>query len=274
MTVSGGGGAGFDPKLWTLFDLDRGEEIVGQFVAQSVTKNVSASIARSSAYNAQFPILQWVAGELETVSFSAKLWAVDSVDFSVDERLERLEQLVKRQSDLKRPPVCAFSLGNVPSLSIDCLVRSIGGITYDEVREDGTLRGVSLRIALERYEEFGVEATDPSVPASMTRIRRARAGDSYESIALSEYADPELGVLLRQRNPRIPGMDYSDLAAKDPVHIFPESFLRTLEIEPEFHAFKTGDEFAAAEEAWREIFEARSGDAFLTIFADGSPGEF
>lgn len=275
MTVSGGGGAGFDPKLWTIFDVDRQEPIVGQFVAQSVTKNVGAIIARSSSYNAQYPILQWIAGELETISFTAKLWARDSTDFTVDERLERLEALVKRQADLKRPPVCSFSIGDVPSLASDCLVRSLGGITYDELRDDGTTRGVTLQITLERYEEFDVEATDPSTPESFTRIRRARAGDSYESIALDEYADPELGVLLRQLNPRISGMDHSDLRAKDPVHVFPESFLRTLEVAPEFYAFKTGDErYAKAEEARREMFEARSDDAFLTIYATTAPTEF
>lgn len=275
MSVTGGGGAGFDPKLWTIFDQDRGEAIVGQFVAQSVVKNVSANIASSSSYNAQFPILQWVSGELETVSFTAKLWAVDSTDFSVDDRLERLEALVKRQSDLKRPPICSFSLGDVPSLSIDCLVRSLGGITYDEVREDGTLRGVTLQIALERFVEFEIEATDPSKPEEFTRIRRARSGDSYESIAADEYADAELGILLRQLNPRGLGMDLTDLRAKDPVHVFPESYLRTLEIEPEFHAFKTGEEkYAPAEEARREMFEARSSDAFLTIYADNAPTEF
>lgn len=269
------GGAGKDPRLWTLYDLDRSEPIVGQFVAQSVTKNVAATIARSTSYNSQYPILQWIAGELETVSFSAKLWAKHALDFSVDDRLERLEQLVKRQDDLKRPPVCAFSLGDVPSLSIDCLVRSIGGITYDEVRDDGTLRGVTLQVSLERYEVFDISATDPSIPEKFTRIRRARAGDSYESIALDEYGDPEFGVLLRQLNPRTTGMDLSDLAAKDPVHIFPESYLRTLEVEPEFHAFQTGSAAsAAAEEARREIFEARSADAFVTIYADNSPGEF
>lgn len=274
MGNSGGGGAGDARKLWVLHDLDRDEENVGQFVGQSVTRNVSATIARTTSFNSQFPILQWVAGELETISFSAKLFAHDSTDFTVDDRLERLEDLVRRQSDLSRPPVCAFSLGDVASLSIDCLVRSLGGITYDEVREDGTLRGVSLQISLERFEEFGIEATDPSTPESFTRIRRAKRGDTYERIALDEYADAELGILLRQLNPRIPGMDVADLAAKDPVHVLPESFLRTLEIEPEFHAFQTGEGNEAAEERRREIFEDRSGDAFVTIYADNSPGEF
>lgn len=266
---SGGGGAGLDRKLWTLTTQeDSPVVVVGQFVAQSLTKTVSASIARSTSFNSQYPILQWIAGELETISFRAKLWEKDSLDVRAAEKLETLEQLVKRQSHLKRPPVCAFSIGAVQSLEINCLVRSLGGITYDELRDDGSFRGATLQIVLERYEVFDVSATDPSVPEKYTRIRRARAGDSYESIALDEYADPELGVLLRQLNPRVPGMDLSNLYSKDPVHIFSETFLRTLEIVPEFHAFKTGDGFEAAETARREMFEARDDDAFLTIYAD------
>ena len=271
---AGIGGSGPLDKLWILTDLDRNEDIVGQFIPQQVQKTVAGQIAQASSVNSQYPILQWIAGELETITFSAKLWATDSEDFTVDDRLERLEDLVKRNTDLKRPPVCAFSLGDVPSLAVDCLVKTIGGITYDEVRDDGTLRGVTLQLQLARYEEVEFEITDPSTPETFTRIRRAKKGDTYESIALDEYGDPTLGVLLRQLNPRIPGMDLADLRAKDPIHIFPEDYLVTLAIEPEFHAFKTGDGYEAAEARRREIFDDRGGDTYVTFFGDTGAEEF
>jgi len=272
--TAGIGASGDWAKLWTLTDLDRNEDIVGQFVAQGLTKNLSASIAQARSYNSQYPILQWVAGELETITFTAKLWAKDSTDFTPDERLDRLEDLVRRQDDLKRIPICAFSVGDVRSLSVDCLVRSLGGITYDEPRNDGTLRGVTLQITLERYEALEFQATDPTVPESFTRVRRARQGDLYEDIALDEYGDPELGILLRQLNPRIPGMDLAELRPRDPVHVFPEEYLVTLEVEPEFHAFKRGIDHEAAEERRREIFDDRSGDSWTTAFADTAEDEF
>lgn len=271
---AGVGGQGFWQKLWVLEDLDHEEPIVGQFIAQNLTKNLSGNLARANSYNSQFPIIQWVSGELESISFSAKLWAKDSEDFTVDERLERLEELVRRNDDLSRPPVCAFSLGDVPSLSVDCLVRSLGGITYDEVRNDGTLRGVTLQITLERYREVEFQATDPTVPETFTRIRRAKQGDLYEDIALDEYGEPEFGILLRQLNPRVPGMELERLNAKDPVHIYPEEYLSTLEIEPEFHAFKKGTDNEEAEARWREIFDARGGDSYTTVFADTADEEF
>lgn len=271
---AGIGGSGYYYKLWTLTDLDRSEDIVGQFIAQNVTKNLSGNIARASSYNSQYPIIQWVSGELETISLTTKFFAHDSTDFTVEDRLNRLEDLVRRNSDLKRPPICSFSVGDIHSLSVDCLVRSIGGITYDEPRNDGTLRGVTLQINLERYVDVEFTATDPTVPPSFTRIRRAKRGDLYEDIALDEYGDPELGILLRQFNPRIPGMDLSELRAKDPVHIYPEEYLLTFDIEPEFHAFGRGNDNEAAEQRRRELFDARNDDNYTTIFANSVNKDF
>jgi hypothetical protein len=276
MSQSGIGAAGLDQKLWVLADLDRTnqKDIVGQFVPQSMNKTVSGDIAQASSVNRDYPIIQWTSGELEVVTFQAKLWAKDSEDQTVEQRLVALEGLVRRASDLKRPPICAFSWGAVGTLNIECLVKSIGGVTYDEVREDGTLRGVSLSITLQRYEEVTLVATDPSKPQKFTRVRRAKKGDTYESIALWEFSDPELGILLRQLNPRRPGMSLADLTTNDKVHVFPEEYLLTLPIEPEFHAFKSGPGTEAAEERRREMFDARDDDRFVTIFGDTADGEF
>lgn len=271
---AGIGASGYETKLWTLMDLDREEDVVGQFIPQSVQRTVAGGIATASSPNSQYPILQWVSGELETISFTAKLWATDSTDTTVDERLNRLEDLVKRNSDLKRPPICAFAWGNVPSLLVNCIVKSLGGITYDEVRDDGSLRGATLQIELVRYEEVEFEVTDPSTPERYTRVRRAKKGDTYESIALDEYGDPTLGILLRQLNPRVKGMDLADLNPKNPIHVFPEEYLVTLPIEPEFHAFKSGTGNEAAEERRREIFEARSADKYVTYLGDTAEEEF
>lgn len=271
---SGGAGVGLNKKLWVLTDLDLGEDIVGQFVPQNVSKTVSGSIATVSSVNRDFPILQWVRGELEVITFDAKLFATDSTDLTVEDRLFRLETLVRRNTKFKRPPICLFSWGDVATLHLECLVQSIGGVTYDEIRTDGTLRGVSLRITLNRFEEVTLAVTDPTRPESMTRIRRSKKADTYESIALLEYADPELGILLRQLNPRRAGMPLADLNPLDPVHIFPEEFLLTLPIEPEFHAFKSGPGNEAAEEVRREIFDARDDDTFTTIFGDTAGDEF
>jgi len=263
--TAGIGGHGKNQKLWSLWDQDRDEVIYGQFTAEGVQRFLGANIAQSSTMNSQYPILQWVSGDLEEISFDARLWANDAGDFTVEQRLDRLEDLIRRNSDLERPPVCTFGWGDVASLVVDCLVRSMSE-GFDEVRDDGTLRGVSIRISLARYEAVEFSPTDSSLPERMTRIRRARKGDTYERIALLEYGDPELGVLLRQLNPRLPGMPLADLNPKDPVHVYPEDFLLSKPIEPEFHAFKSGPGYEAAEERRREIFDARGGDTYSTIY--------
>lgn len=262
--TAGLGGMGPTSKLWVLTDLDRNEDVVGQFIPQDVTKQVGATIAHAPTLNQQYPILQWVGGEVEVVTFKARLWATDATDLTVEDRLERLEGLVKPAKDLGRPPLCAFSWGFLGTLDIECLVKGLGGVTYDEVRDDGSLRGASLTVTLERYVAPELTVTDPSVPERFTRVRRARRGDTYEGIALDEYGDPSLGVLLRQLNPRVAGMLLADLRAKDPVHVFPEEYLRTLPLRPKFHAFQTGVGHEAAEEVRRRLFDLRAADAFVT----------
>lgn len=271
---AGIGGAGPTNKLWILVDLDRGEDILGQFIPQDVTKNVSARIDSGESVNRDRPILQWISGEVEEVSFKAKLWASDSTDLTVEERLLRLENLVRRNADLKRPPVCTFAWGGLETLQMDCLVKSIGGVVYDEIRDDGQLRGASLQITLMRYEAPDWTVTDPTTPEKFTRVRAARRGDTYESIARDEYGDPLLGVLLRQLNPRKPGMPLADLRPKDGVHVYPEEHLYTLPIQPQFHAFRSGPGSEKAEENRRRLFDLRNRDRFLTIFADGAGKEF
>jgi hypothetical protein len=270
---AGIGASGPSKKLWLIVDLDRKEDIVGQFIPQSVSKTVAADIAVGKSVNRDYPILQWISGELEEISFQAKLWATDSTD-SVEERLLRLENLVRRNSDLKRPPVCCFAWGGLETLQMDCLVKSIGGVTYDEIRDDGTFRGATLSITLMRYEEVQWKVTDPSVPEKFTRIRRAKRGDTYEALAQDEYGNPLLGVLLRQLNPRTPGMLLADLRPRDPVHVYPEEHLLTLPVQPEFHAFRSGSGYEKAEEVRRALFDRRGRDRYVTVFSDTAGGEF
>lgn len=270
---AGIGATGPTSRLWVLVDYDHDFDFVGQFVPQDVTKTVAGRVEAGESVNRDHPILQWVSGEVEEVTFRAKLWAADSEDNAVEERLARLEALCRRNSDLGRPPVCGFSYGVLGTLQMDCLVRSIGGVVYDEVREDGTLRGVSLQITLLRYEAPDWTVTDPSVPERFTRVRPSRRGDTYETVAAEEYGDALLGVLLRQLNPRTPGMPLADLRRGDGVHVFPEEYLRTLEVRPQFHAFRSGSGYEAAETNLRRLLALRARDRYVTDFADET-GEY
>jgi|GEM_PF-5513214 len=278
---SGAGGAGYVEKLWSIVDLDRGDFFFGQFVPQSVTKEVSANYAEVPTLGRQNPIMQWLNGVTETLTFTARLWA-NNADESIEERVEKLENLVKRQADLPkegkrpkgRPPVCEFQWGSDRSLKFEyCFVTSLGGVTYDELRPDGSLRGATMSITIKRYDPVTLTVTDPTVPESQTRIRLAKKGDTYESIALDEYGNPELGIPLRQLNPRIARMELADLNPQDPVHVYSEDYLLTTPIQPKFHAFKIGRGNEDAEQRRREMFDDRDGDSFTTVFADYGESE-
>jgi len=272
---AGIGEAGPSNKLWVITDHDRTEDIVGQFIPQDMTKTVSARIEAGESVNRDYPILQWICGEVEEVTFKAKLWATDCMDTTVEERLARLEGLVRRNSDLKRPPICGFCWGSLGTLQMmDCLVKSIGGVVYDEVREDGSFRGASLQITLLRYEAPDWTVTDPTTPEKMTRIRRAKRGDTYESIARAEYGNALLGVLLRQLNPRTLGMPLATLRVGDGVHIYPEEYLYAMAVQPQFHGFRSGPGNERAEENRRRLLVLRNKDRFMSFFADTADEEF
>jgi len=257
-------------KLWILSDLDRGVDHIGQFVPEDVTHETGARIEASGSLNQEFPIVQWLSGELEKITFKARLFATDSTDLTIEDRYYAIQNLTRRASDLKRIPICYFSWGALATLQVQCLVQSVAPAVFDEIRNDGTARGVSLQITLIRYEEPEWTATDPSVPEKFTRVRAAKRGDTYESIARSEYGNAELGVLLRQLNPRTAGMALADLRKGDLVHIYPEEYLYTIPIEPEFHGFKSGPGNEAAQENLRRIFDLRARDRFSVTFPDGT----
>lgn len=273
-------------RIWTLFDKERNEFIEGEFVPENVTHNISGSLAKEPAVGRDHPIVQWVNGVTEEITFQARMWAHHNQDITVRQRLERLKLLVRRLADSKdpknsrkrttppRPPICSFWWGPKEVLKLEsCLIESLGGINYDEIQHNGELRGVTMQLTLVRFEEVTLTTTDTALPDRETRIRRAAQGDTYESIAADEYGDPELGIPLRQLNPREPGMALADLSPLDPVHVFSEGYLLRQPIQPQFHALKTGEGNEAAEDRRREMFDLRDGDSFTTSYADRSASE-
>ena len=264
---AGGGNIGPNKRVWTLTDLDFDIEIVGQYIAQSVSRSITANIGESAVYNADESIEQFVHGNSDTIDFEGRFHSSDFTDFSVEDRLDALEGLIRRNDDLGRPPVCLLTIGDIPSLTKQVLVTAIGPISYNEPDLSGRNQGATFTISLIAYQELEYEATDPTVPQSFTRIRRARKGDTYESIAQDEYGNAEFGILLRQLNPRLPGMDLTELRQGDPVHIYPDYYLTTLPIVPEYHGFKTGVGNEAAEERLKDLFEARSSTKYSTIYS-------
>jgi len=221
-----------DVKQWYMIVqedtglLDRGKRITGQFTPQQVTQNIGAQIPEAGGFSRPSPVIQWAGGQLRTLSLNVRLFSEHKEDHTAAVKLAALEQLVDEyHRETNRPPLVAFFWGVAFPDGIPCMVESLGGVTYDEIRPDGTLRGITLSMTLKKWSAYIFEQA-PLPGLEQTPVHIAKHGETYEMIAKRHYGDPMIGVLLRQLNPRAP-MDPSfptsvaDLSAGDKVKIFP-----------------------------------------------------
>lgn len=185
-----------------LVPVDKGySRIPFQFVAENVTQAFSAGWAEGNAMNRDNPILQFTHGMQKVLSFEARLFAETNVD-TIQPLIEKLEASVTRDPKLGRPPIWIFVWGSV--FDIQCVVESIGGVRYDNIRPDGTFRGATCSMTLRRYEPFDLEVTDPDARPKDTFYRVVREGDLWEHLAARQYGDALKGELLRRLNPSQP----------------------------------------------------------------------
>lgn len=185
-----------------LNPLDSGfKQIPFQFTPNSFTENISSGYAEANALNRAHPIIQFTRGESESISFEAQLFASNNTE-DVEPLLDLLKKAVRRDEKLKRPPTWILVIGSY--VNMKCVVASIGGIKYDPMRSDGTVRSATCDIELRRYEPFDISLTDPNARPTNTFYRVVRSGDLWEHLAGRQYGDPDKGELLRRLNPDQP----------------------------------------------------------------------
>lgn len=175
-------------------------EIQFKYQPQDLTEDVGANWGSSTGMNRADPILQYSHGDQRGFSFTMKLWA-DHSEVNIDDQITLLKRCVLKDEDLKRPPRFQFIWGTFIDETV--VVSSIGGIKYDELRSDGTCRGATLSVRLLIYKSVDVALVAEDRPTD-TFFTTAKSGDTWEHLALREYDDPELGEILRRRNPSIP----------------------------------------------------------------------
>jgi hypothetical protein len=225
------------------FDLD----FEFQFVPTSFNVNTGANYAEATTLNRQHPILQWANGRQKTINFEAKLWAHD-VGQNIDLRVKQLESTTVRVASLGRPPIFVFTWGR--EINEFVVVESVGNVTIDELREDGSYRGALFRLTLKKYTFFDLEVTDPSEPESSTFYRTVKDGDLWESLAQREYRDALKGDLIRRLNPGKPFLDPGDVVA-----LLDRGKVRGVSVQPEAPPLARTPE---AIEMREEIFELRN----------------
>ncbi len=163
-----------------------------------ITQTLGNKFTTHQSLSRQHPIIHFLSGELETISFEAILYARDAADPRLKMALKNLKTWRKIDGTTKRPPVLKFWIGDSHLSLSKCMIKSLGPITWHHPTEFGQVRHVTLSINLIRYQPFSLE---PSPPTE-TRYHRARNRDYYEMLCQYEYGNPYLGDVIRKRHPQ------------------------------------------------------------------------
>ncbi len=194
-------------RSWFLKNEDTGQELQGQFEPQGLTENIRQKYAKHGALNRAHPIIQFLSGDVESVTFSARLFARDTLFSSVTDDLELLKAWGRRDDALERPPIMSFWVGDGHLEIASCVVESLGGIAYGRPTILGGIKDVTLNITLLKYVPFDLEATD----GGETRYHRARVRDYYEMLTYREYGSALIGDVIRKRHPTKPVIETADV---------------------------------------------------------------
>ena len=193
------------PSLnWKLTSLDTSVVIEGQFLPQDLTENISSDYSSTTTTARGAPFIHFSAEGSRSITFTARVFAKHQGLFGLlQDEIEDLVTKIRRSpsvdSDLGRPHVWLFEAGKY--VEMKCVVRSVGGITYDRMRPlDGSLRGISCRLDLLEFVDYSTQ----SATANESLVVPILEGDSYELLASRHYGDPNAGEALRRRNPERP----------------------------------------------------------------------
>jgi len=198
-----------------------------QYVPEQLTRNISSNWGETKAYGRFTPIQQFASGELETIEFTARLFAETILD-NIAPRLDALIGAVKPSPKLGRPPIWQFVWGGF--LDEIVIVESIGGINYDDTRSEiggglpgpisrrlpgygaRGLRSVTLRVVLRKFDNYTPAIiTTPSQAKRDTYFHTIKSGETWETLAHKFYGDAVKGELLRRLNPSMPFLEVGSI---------------------------------------------------------------
>jgi hypothetical protein len=221
---------------WKLTNLDDDDDTIqGQFEATELTENIGTKYSKVGALNRQNPILQFIGGNLETVTFQARLWnqisgataASLATQGAASDVLEKIKSWTRRDDSLGRPPILSFeAAGDHPVAYDHCVIESLGGIRYDQPTVLGKMRGVTLTITLLKYEPYTLKGYQ----GGETRYHRAKSGDYYEMLTLREYGSAQMGDIIRKRHPSKPNIQTADIIKLPSIEVLRKEQVKTSSI--------------------------------------------
>lgn len=184
-------------RTWKLRNTENAPFSVlqGQFIATDLTETTGSNWASHVALNRDRVIRQFLSGTLDRITVNVTFFGRHVLE---DPTLyfETLKEWSRRDNFLGRPPVLEFWVGD-GHVAMPCTLAPIT-FNYFDVRELGRVRGATIPLTLERYDEYSVD----EISLFDTFYYRSRGvGDYYEMITWNQYKEPLLGVVIRSRNP-------------------------------------------------------------------------
>jgi len=227
-----------EDQLWTLASNDNGIIVEGQFIIDSLTHDKSSNLGSLSALGRETPIVSFLSGDVEKLSFQAIIFSMNYWD-NIEEKIEDLFAMATPDENTGVYPVCNFFHGQ---FARQVLVKSLGGITYREPKYDGALKQATFNIELWRFEDYAYYVTSASGQERETKYVLAKTGDYYELIAAREYGNALLGVNMRQLH------DLPILQPGDPVKVLRRTHSKILKpIKPETNLLDRSDKTVDAQ---------------------------
>lgn len=192
-------------KIWNLRNLDTGQTLQGQFEAQNVVRELGANWGQFTSLNRQHPILQFLTGSAEKVSFEGRFFRNHALDTSPEVKLDMLASWTKIYDAVRRPPVLQFWVGD-GHVMINCVITGIG-VSYKRPDFFGGLRDCTFTVSLLEFSTFSIDDEQEV----NTRYARARDRDYYELLAFEEYGNPMLGDVIRKDHPKLQALESGDI---------------------------------------------------------------
>lgn len=266
-----------DSKGWVLEGIDDGftTKFQGQFISENMEEQIGSVLSETSTVNKSKPDFQWLSGEAEPFTFTSRIFASNSFK-NIKQQVEVLKTFARRNADLKRAPRCLFTAGT--EIGFTCFVRGVR-LRYDELRSDGSLRGVVVDLTLQKIEDTvtkdaatslasqikfaaGVVAGVAGIAATAKKLKfipggslhtidrtvEVKQGFTFERIAQMEYGNALLGDVLRRTQPEL-----ANLKPGDKVELVERSEIIQIPITQQAVALKNTQENLALREEFLSL---------------------
>lgn len=250
-------------KTWTLMNKDTQEVLQGQFPAENVSRGAGNNYQITTALNRQNPIIQFINGELDTLSITSRFWRKDLFDEAPTDRIEKLLEWTRVDDKLRRPPILTFALGDGLGLTMQVVLEKVDNIQYGNPNALGGIREVSFNLSMRSHVPFNIDEQE----VKDTRYHRVKEGEFYETLAQLEYGNPMLGIAIRRLHPTKPIAQPGDIVKLPAIE-----GVRTSDIQPNSIPLKTafGNKDTAQRRNRIRHFELRSGSALSFLYSTAS----